>query len=259
MQNNKKAISITFYIKWVIRLAERRMFAKTIIDSDAFLDLPSTARLLYFDLGMRADDDGFVNSPKKIIRMTGATDGDMRMLLESKFVLMCDNGIIVIKHWKINNYIRSDRYTKTKYIKELEVLKLDENGAYTTNDVGIPTGIPDGRQTVGSRETQDRIGKDRLGKDNKTIGEILNERVLEYTSNEELKTALFQFIDHRKSIRKPIKTLYTLNLLLKELDKHTNKLEVINQSIMNGWQGLFEINKRKNNSSSESVNPYRRA
>ena len=112
-------------------MAERRMFAKTIIDSDAFLDMPTSARLLYYDLSMRADDDGFINSPKKIIRMTGASDDDLKVLIAKKFVIPFENGIVVIKHWKIHNYIAKDRYTETKYKEEKAMLQLDENNAYT--------------------------------------------------------------------------------------------------------------------------------
>ena len=96
-------------------MAERRMFAKTIIDSDAFLDMPISARLLYYDLSMRADDDGFVNSPKKIMRMIGATEDDLRILAIRKFIIPFDNGIVVIKHWYIHNYIRKDTYNETPY------------------------------------------------------------------------------------------------------------------------------------------------
>ena len=99
-------------------MAERRMFAKTIIDSDAFIDMPVTARLLYYDLGMRADDDGFVNSPKKIMRMIGASDGDMQTLLDKKFVILFESGVVVIKHWCIHNYIRKDTYNETTYKEE---------------------------------------------------------------------------------------------------------------------------------------------
>ena len=85
------------------------MFAKSIIDSDAFIEMPMSARLLYYDLSMRADDDGFVNSPKKIMRMIGASNDDMNILILRKFVIAFDNGVIVIKHWRMNNYLRSDR------------------------------------------------------------------------------------------------------------------------------------------------------
>lgn len=112
-------------------MAERRMFAKTIVTSDAFLDMPHSARCLYFTLGMFADDDGFVNSPKSIMRQTGATVDDMNLLITKKFVLVFDSGVIVIKHWRIHNYIRGDRKHDTKYAEELALLDTDENGAYT--------------------------------------------------------------------------------------------------------------------------------
>lgn len=128
-------------------MAEKRMFAKTIIDSDAFVEMPISARLLYYDLGMRADDDGFVNSPKKIMRMIGASEDDMRILAMRKFIIPFDNGLVVIKHWRINNYLRSDRYRETTYKDEKALLLIDENNAYTLADEeeknpGIPVGIP---------------------------------------------------------------------------------------------------------------------
>lgn len=84
-------------------MAERRMFAKSIIDSDTFMDMPTSSRLLYFDLSMRADDDGFVNSPKKIMRMTGASQDDLKMLIAKSFIIPFESGVVVIKHWKIHN------------------------------------------------------------------------------------------------------------------------------------------------------------
>lgn len=132
------------------------MFAKTIIDSDAFLDMPVTARLLYYDLSMRADDDGFVNSPKKIMRMIGASPDDLSILGLRKFIIPFESGVVVIKHWKIHNYIRKDTYNETKYKEERAELELDENNAYRQRAVDGPW-------------TQDRLGQDRVGKDR--IGE----------------------------------------------------------------------------------------
>ena len=140
-------------------MAERRMFAKTIIDSDAFIDMPVTARLLYYDLAMRADDDGFVNSPKKIMRMIGASQDDMSVLIMKKFIIPFDNGVVVIKHWRIHNYIQKDRYKPTKYEEEKAKLTVKENGAYSLDTDCI--------QDVSILETQVRLGKDRLGKDSK--------------------------------------------------------------------------------------------
>jgi hypothetical protein len=135
-------------------MAERRMFAKTIIDSDAFLDMPITARLLYYDLAMRADDDGFVNSPKKIMRMIGASQDDLMILTGRKFIIPFDNGIVVIKHWRIHNYIRKDTYNETPYKEQKALLELDEKNAYTLR-----------RRSVDEPSTQVRLGKDSIGKD----------------------------------------------------------------------------------------------
>jgi len=139
-------------------MAERRMFAKTIIDSDAFLDMPVTARLLYYDLSMRADDDGFVNSPKKIMRMVGASQDDLSILCMRKFIIPFDNGVVVIKHWRIHNYIRKDTYNETPYKEQKALLELDENNAYRLTSTERP-------RLVNEPSTQDRLGKDRLGKD----------------------------------------------------------------------------------------------
>ena len=139
-------------------MAERRMFAKKITESDAFLEMPMSAQCLYFHLNMAADDDGFVNAPKKIMRMIGASEDDMRILIVKRFILAFDSGIIVVKHWRINNYLRRDRYTPTTYLDEKKALYLDENNAYTETDTG--SGIPNGYQM----ETQYRLGKDSKGK-----------------------------------------------------------------------------------------------
>jgi uncharacterized phage protein (TIGR02220 family) len=131
------------------------MFAKTIIDSDAFLDMPISARLLYYDLAMRADDDGFINSPKKIMKFIGATNDDMNILILRKFIIPFDNGVVVIKHWRIHNYIRKDTYNETSYKEEKAMLELDENKAYRLSS----------QLSVDGSSTQVRLGKDSIGKD----------------------------------------------------------------------------------------------
>lgn len=117
------------------------MFSKTIVDSDAFLDMPMSTQCLYFHLNMRADDDGFVNNPKRIQRMVGAADDDLKLLIAKSFILTFESGVIVIKHWRMNNYLRNDRYKPTAYQDEKNQLILKENNAYSyiDNDVGIPT------------------------------------------------------------------------------------------------------------------------
>lgn len=140
------------------------MFAKSIVDSDAFLDMPMSAQCLYFHLGMRADDDGFVNNPKKIQRTVGAGDDDMKLLIAKRFILVFDSGIIVIKHWKIHNYIQKDRYKPTHYLEEKSLLSQKSDGSYTLDTQCIQDGY--------NLDTQVRLGEDslELGKD--SLGEV---------------------------------------------------------------------------------------
>lgn len=139
-------------------MAERRMFAKTIIDSDAFLDMPVSAQALYFHLAMRADDDGFVNAPMKIQRIVGASTDDLRLLAAKRFILVFESGVIVIKHWRIHNYIQNDRHKDTLYKEEMDTLVLDEKKAYTERDKHpcIQNGY--------RMDTQVRLDKDSLDK-----------------------------------------------------------------------------------------------
>lgn len=158
-------------------MAERRMFSKAIIDSDAFLDMPTSTRLLYFDLNMRADDDGFVNGPKKIIRMTGASDDDLRILIAKNFIIPFDSGVIVIKHWKINNYIKKDRYKETIYKNEKALLSENENKEYILAPDGFQIGSivdTDCIQTGSTLDTQVSIGKskDSIGESKATATKV---------------------------------------------------------------------------------------
>ena len=140
-------------------MAERRMFAKTIVLSDAFLDMPLSTRCLYFTLGMLADDDGFVNSPKGIMRQVGASIDDLNLLAAKKFILDFESGVIVIKHWRLHNYIQKDRYKSTKYLDEKECLTVDERGVYTKCI-----------QSVSKMDTQDRLELElELREDNNNI------------------------------------------------------------------------------------------
>ena len=143
------------------------MFAKTIIDSDAFLDMPLSAQALYFHLSMRADDDGFINNCKKIQRMINASDDDCKILAAKKFIIPFESGVIVIKHWKIHNYIQSDRYKPTVYQREKSMLVVKQNKAYKLADTESETVcIQNGYKL----DTQVRLGKVSLGKDRLEIG-----------------------------------------------------------------------------------------
>jgi len=132
-------------------MALRRMFSKTIVDSDAFLDMPQSTQLLYFHLSMRADDEGFVNQPKSIMRIVGSKDDDINLLILKKFIIPFESGVVVIKHWKIHNYIQSDRFIETKYKDEKSQLTLDENNSYSLLDTKCI-------QNVSTLDTQVRLG-----------------------------------------------------------------------------------------------------
>ena len=135
------------------------MFSKSVIDSDMFLDMPLSAQALYFHLSMRADDDGFVNNPKKIQRMIGASDDDCKILIAKKFIIPFESGIVVIRHWKIHNYIQKDRYKETVYLDEKSQIATDRTGAYVSEP------CPECIQPVSNLDTQVRLGKDSIGKD----------------------------------------------------------------------------------------------
>jgi hypothetical protein len=191
-------------------MAERRMFAKTIIDSDAFLDMPLSAQALYFHLSMRADDDGFINNPKKIQRMIGASDDDCRLLVLKRFIINFESGVIVIKHWKIHNYIRNDRYKETVYQEEKAMLIEKDNKVYSL-------GIPNGYQM----DTQVRLGKDRLVKDSKEI-ELEKSQAKRFTPP----------------------TLEEVQAYCKERNNNVNAQRFIDYYTSNGWQ--VGKNKMKN-------------
>jgi hypothetical protein len=147
-----------------IRMAERRMFTMKIVDSDAFLEMPMSTQSLYFHLNMRADDDGFVNNPKRIQRMIGASEDDLKILLAKRFILGFENGVVVIKHWRMHNLLRKDRYNPTQYIEEKATLTIKGDGAYTEKEpieCLATTWQPSGNQMA----TQDRLGKDSIGKE----------------------------------------------------------------------------------------------
>lgn len=154
-------------------MANRRMFAKTIIDSDAFLDMPPSTQVLYFHLAMRADDDGFINNPKTIMRIVGAKDDDIKLLIAKKFIIPFASGVVVIKHWRIHNYIQKDRYTETKYIDEKNQLIINKKNGYSLKQISL---LDDENDNVYILDTQVRLGKDRdrLGKDRLELERVKN-------------------------------------------------------------------------------------
>jgi len=123
-------------------MARRRMFSLDVVDSGQFIDLPITTRLLYYELGMRADDDGFVGNPKKVTKIAECTEKDLKILNEKEYVYIFDSGVLVIRHWNMNNQIRHDRYNQTCYIAEKNKLYKENNVYYLIKDKWLPDGIP---------------------------------------------------------------------------------------------------------------------
>ena len=138
-------------------MAQRRMVSPKVIDTDDFMDMPMSAQNLYFHMLLRADDDGFLAAPKRIMRLVGAADDDIKVLFAKQYVMRFESGVCVIRHWRVHNLIRADRYHPTIYTEEKTELSVDDNGVYNM----ATTWQPNGNQ----RLPEVRLGKDRLGKD----------------------------------------------------------------------------------------------
>lgn len=250
-------------------MANRRMFSLSVIDTDLFLDMPLSTQALYFNLSMRADDDGFIGNPKKIQRMIGASDDDMKVLIGKQFLIPFESGVCVIKHWRIHNYIQPDRYNPTFYKLEKSMLAEDNKTYNLLMDTECI-------QNVSTMDTQVRLGKDRLelGKDSievekkkgrkkKVTKKTYNQIIDDYTDNEELKRAILEFIKMR-TMNKSKLTDTALKLNLNTLDKLTNdeemKIKILEQSIMNSWKGVFPLKEsnpiKQNSSNTDSSNVF---
>lgn len=148
-------------------MAQRRMFSLKIVDTDAFIEMPLSAQALYFHLGMRADDDGFIANAKRVQRAVGAADDDLKILFAKRFILAFESGVVVVKHWKVNNYIQKDRRTPTLYQDEFNSLYMKENGIYTDHPGdGILALDTKCIQDVSNLDTQYRLGKVSIDKNN---------------------------------------------------------------------------------------------
>ena len=142
-------------MKKVITIANRRMFNKQITNSDDFLEMPVSSQCLYFHLSMNADDDGFVNNWRSIIKLTGTKEDDLKVLVAKQFIIPFESGVIIIRHWRLNNYLRSDRYTETTHQIEMSKILLDENMVYQMDTNCLPLG------------DTDKIRLDKISKDKK--------------------------------------------------------------------------------------------
>ena len=219
-------------------MGERRMFTRKITESDAFLDMPSSTQMLYFHLAMNADDDGFVNNPKKIQKMCGAADDDFKLLIAKSFVILFDSGIAVIKHWKMHNYIQSDRYKPSDYVEEKSMLGIKKNKAYTLDESKMEI-----------RCIPDSVKKEKKRKESKKNEEDIGERKLPYYPNDNLLEDAFQeFLLMRKKIKRPLATKQALTRMMNKIQRLSggdNELavKIINQSTDHCWQDVYELKK----------------
>lgn len=224
-------------------MANKRMFNIKIVDSDAFLDMPLSTQALYFHLNMRADDDGFVGNPKRIKNLVGASDDDLKLLIAKRFLLTFEDGVIVIKHWRLHNTIQKDRYTKTVYTDELKQLGIKENKSYTFGN-NLETKCIQNVSTDIDKDID--IDKD-LVSDKEKKKETYVSLIDDYTDNENLKSSLSDFVEMRKKMKGF--TTRALKLALNKLDELAlddfTKVDIVNQSVMNSWKSFYPIHSNK--------------
>ena len=210
------------------------MFTQRITESDAFLDMPSSTQMLYFHFSMNADDDGFVNNPKKIQKMCGASDDDFKLLIAKSFIILFDSGIIVIKHWKMHNYIQADRYRPTDYVEEKSMLGIKSNKAYTLDVSKMDTEcIQNGY--IG----KDSIGKVSIDKDSK--GEsVRGEKAKRFypPTLDEVK----QYCEERKNNIDPMAFI----------DFYSSKGWMIGKNRMKDWKAAVRTWERKRKEQSKA-------
>lgn len=254
-----------------LKMAERRMFTKKVTDDDNFMALSSSAQALYLHLSMSADDDGFCNQVSVSMFKAHASVADLQQLLEKRYIYQFDNGVIVIKHWRMANALRKDRYTPTNFKEELAKLKIKSNGAYTFSDDGcrvVANGLPDGCQVVATCLPQDSIGKvsidknsivkDSKDKEKDIDKSISKKKTVYYPDDAMLESAFQEYLTMRKKIKKPICTEMALHRAMntiERLSKGDNDLavKILNQSVDHCWQGLFALKDNEPHSTNKGA------
>ena len=233
-------------------MANKRMFTMKIVDSDAFLDMPLSTQCLYFHLNMRADDDGFVSNPKRIKSLIGASDDDLKLLQAKRFVLTFEDGVIVIKHWRMHNTIQKDRYTATAYQDELSLLKIKGNKAYS---------LTEGEELLLETKCFQNVSTDiDIDKDidlEIDSGKRKSKKTptVYYPTDDLLNQAFLDYAEMRKKMKKPMATDRAVKLAMNTLEKlshgdNDTAIKILEQSIERSWVGLFALkddNKRQNN------------
>ena len=244
-------------------MAERRMFTKKVTDDDNFMELSASAQALYLHLSMSADDDGFCNQISISMFKAHASVQDLQALLEKRYIYQFDNGVIVIKHWRMANALRKDRYTPTAFQDELSRLGVKDNGSYTW--------LPNGCQVVASCLPQDRIGKDRLEED--SIEEIIVEEkktekkvktpAVYFPGDDSLNQAFADYVAMRKQIKKPMtdRAITIAQNRLHELSMGDNDvaIQILEQSILNSWQSLYPLKDNQKKQTESVFDEWRNA
>lgn len=255
-------------------MASKRMIRKDVIDTDAFLDMPLSTQALYFHLNLRADDDGFVGNPKRITALIGASEDDLKLLIAKNFVILFENGVIVIKHWRMHNTLSASRYHETNFTDEKAMLKLKDNKSYTLgsgHSIDDTKLIESGkRQTKDEQKTNADIDID-LDKDidinnkRKDIPKGISKRKPNvFFSDGTLQTTFEEFMDMRKKIKKPM-TDGAIERCVKKVNKLSNNniaiaIEILRQSIDHCWLDVYELkdNKRGNEGGEQKRNTIKR-
>ena len=247
-------------------MAEKRMFSNRVIDTDEFLEMPATAQMLYFHLSMNADDDGFVGKPKTIMRMCRASQDDLTVLLGKQFVISFDTGVIVIRHWKIHNYIRKDMYHPTIYEKEKEMLSLDKSDAYSlepqdeavtsplqvrNESVTRPLRIRDESVTSPlqvrnvDKNSIEKVREDKVREDKKRKEDLFETLLPSYQISEPLADKIREYLRYRKEQHRFTFQEISLNAFLKKAEKaeqqygSTAVMSCFDKTMTNGWKGVF--------------------
>ena len=243
------------------------MFSNRVIDTDEFLEMPATAQMLYFHLSMNADDDGFVGKPKTIMRMCRASQDDLTVLLGKQFVISFDTGVIVIRHWKIHNYIRKDMYHPTIYEKEKEMLSLDKSDAYSLEhhqdeSVTSPLQVRDESVTSPSRirdesvtsplqvrnvdkNSIDKVREDKVREDKKRKEDLFETLLPEYQISEPLADKIREYLRYRKEQHRFTYRETGLKNFLRETEKAEQEygsiavISCFSETMKNGWKGIF--------------------
>lgn len=184
-------------------MGNHRMFAKTICLSDSFIDLPTSTRCLYFSLGLLADDEGFIDNPKSIVRQIAASSDDLTMLVAKRYVIMFESGVLCIRHWKVNNRIRADRFVPTAFKEERNMVDILPDGTYE-----LKSAIPNDNQVTTKCQPnatdphpQDKLSKDKLSKDNIYIDQPTLEALETFIKENEFNVnadTFFKYYDSAK-------------------------------------------------------------